>query len=97
VTEVTARLARRIRRDFEPGTADEVLRAMADIPESLPLAEKQSAERLQAAVILGHDGSWASVVRRIATLRRDWRDGLMAAGLANGDWPERLDDELGPS
>jgi hypothetical protein len=96
MTEVTPRLARRIRGDYAPGTGEGVLAAMADIPESLPLAEKQSAERLQAAVVLGHDGSWASVVRRIAILRRDWRDGLMAAGLADGDWPTRLDDELGP-
>jgi hypothetical protein len=97
MSEVTPRLERRIRRDYGPGIADEVLQAMADIPESLPLADQQSAERLQAAVVLGHAGTWESVVRRLGTLRRDWRDGLAAAGLENGDWPRRLDDELGPS
>ena len=70
---------------------------MADIPESLPLAEKQDPERLQAAVVLGHDATLEAVVRRLRTLRQDWRDGLVAAGLAQPDWPRRLDDELGPS
>ena len=26
----------------------------------------------------------------------DWRDVLVAAGLADQDWPDRLDSELGP-
>jgi hypothetical protein len=96
MSEVTPRLARRIRRDYGPGIADEVFEAMADIPEALPLAGKQSSERLQAAVVLGHTGTWESVVRRLTVLRQDWRDGLVAAGLENGDWSRRLDDELGP-
>jgi hypothetical protein len=97
MTEVTPRLARRIRRDYGPRVADEVLRAMSDIPESLPRAEKQDAERLQAAVVLGHAGTWGAVVSRLRLLRRDWRDGLVSAGLAHADWPRRLDEELGPS
>lgn len=28
--------------------------------------------------------------------RLDWRDALVAGGLADEDWPERLDKELGP-
>ena len=29
--------------------------------------------------------------------RIDWRDVLVAAGLAHEDWPERLDTYLGPA
>jgi hypothetical protein len=95
--EVSPRLERRIRRDYEQDTADDVLTALADIPESLPLAEKQDAERLQASVVLGHAATWEAVVRRVVLIRRDWRDSLMASGLAHGNWPERLDEELGPA
>lgn len=95
MAEVTPRLERRVLRDYDPQTAAQVLEALAGIPESLPLAEKQGAERLQASVVLGHDANWAAVTRRLILVRRDWRDGLVAAGLAQPDWPERLDDALG--
>jgi hypothetical protein len=90
------RLWRRILRDYDEENADELRRALADVPEGLPLGEKQDPERMQAAAVLGHDGTWPSVERRLRTLRRDWRDALVAAGLAHGDWPQRLDAELGP-
>jgi len=83
-------------RDYDAGTVAELMRELADVPEGLPLGEKQDAERLQAAVILGHDGTWTSVDRRLRMLRQDWRDALVAAGLAQPDWPERLNVELGP-
>ena len=43
-------------------------------------ASRQDPERLQAA----------------AFILRDWRDGLVWSGLGQPDWPERLNDMLGP-
>ena len=34
--------------------------------------------------------------RALEVARRDWRDVLVAAGFEHEDWPERLDDYLGP-
>jgi hypothetical protein len=96
MAEMSERLRRRILRDYEEGTANELFRMLADVPEGLPLGEKQDPERMQAAAVLGHDGSWPSLERRLRTQRRDWRDALFAAGLAQPDWPELLDVELGP-
>jgi hypothetical protein len=31
------------------------------------------------------------------TAEQDWRDLLVGAGLANGDWPAVLDARLGPA
>jgi hypothetical protein len=96
MAEMSDRLRRRISRDYDEGSAAELYRRLADVPEGLPLGEKQDPERMQAAAVVGHDGSWASVERRIRTLHRDWRDALVAAGLAQPDWRTRLDAELGP-
>ena len=96
MSEVSPRLLRRIRRDHDPATVAWILAELADVPEGLPLGERQDPERMQAALVVGHDGSRERLERRLTTLRRDWRDALMAAGLAQPDWPERLDDELGP-
>ena len=91
----TLRLARRVRTDFG-GHSQAVLAELATIPETLPLADKQDPERLQAAVVLSARGSIERVATSLARARTDWRDALMAGGLANGDWRQRLDRELGP-
>lgn len=91
---VTARVRRRLLADFGPqgdAMADRVARMVA----SAPMAELQDPERLQAAVVLAAEGSLERFERLLAQLMHDWRDLLMSAGLANFDWPARLDAELG--
>ena len=87
------RLEARIRRDFPQATA-EVLERLVSL--RLALAEKQSRERIDAAIVLLADGSLSRLERAVAVAERDWRDVLVAAGLAHGDWTERLDQLLGP-
>lgn len=62
---------------------------------NLPAAEKQSLERIQAAIVLVAAGDAGRLDQAAALAESDWRDVLVAAGLANEDWPARLDDELG--
>lgn len=95
MAEVSERLARRVQADFSAADATRVLESLRSIPETLPLADKQSAERLQTAVVLRARGDHARFGAAMAEARRDWRDLLMGAALAHGDWPERLDEELG--
>jgi hypothetical protein len=94
VVAPTLRLERRIRSDFG-GDADEVLALLTTIPESLPLGERQSAERIQAAVVVGAQSNLTQVRTWLDIARTDWRDALMSAGLAHPDWPHRLDEEFG--
>ena len=46
-------------------------------------------------LVLG-DGDPGRFERAIEITRQDWRDVLVAAGLANGDWPDVLNRTLGP-
>lgn len=56
----------------------------------------EGVERLQAAIVLSAGGSTSRLQEAVALAELDWRDLLVGAGLANEDWPTRLDRELGP-
>lgn len=89
---VTGRLRRRVARQFPPIVAARLIRELATV--SFPMGERQDPERLLAAVVVVSDGDEARFRSAIALGRRDWRDLLVAARLANSDWRERLDIEL---
>ncbi len=92
------RLERRIRRDFpEPGSAHSVLDLLDDMPRTAGHDEDVfRSERIRAAVILLAGGDIGRLRDAIALGATDWRDLLVAAELANADWPDRLDQALGP-
>jgi hypothetical protein len=92
-----SRLERRIQRDFpEPGSANGVLRLLAELPGRAGYGhEMLASERVQAAAVLLADGDLRRLRQALELAAQDWRDLLVAAGLANGDWPQRLNDELG--
>jgi hypothetical protein len=54
-------------------------------------------ERIVAAVLALARGDVARLEDACARAARDWRDVLVWAGFANGDWRERVDAYLGPS
>ncbi|MFE2595414.1 hypothetical protein ACFXCZ_02725 [Streptomyces sp. NPDC059396] len=94
---ISVRLERRIRRDFpRPGSAAEVMRMLDELPDAAGYdAEYFASERVHAAVVLLAAGSsrrFHEAVRRAVT---DWRDLLVAAGLGDESWPDRLQAELG--
>jgi hypothetical protein len=61
------------------------------------MAEKQSLERIQTAIVVVAAGDPDRLMSSATQAERDWRDVLVEAGLGNADWPERLDAELGPA
>jgi hypothetical protein len=88
-----SRLARRVLEDFPaPGSAPEVLRLLAGLAAS---GGMPASERVQAAVVLLADGDFRRLRQALDRAATDWRDVLAAAGLADADWPRRLDAELG--
>jgi len=94
------RLRRRIERDFPgPGSAKGIEDLLANAVESLHLSQWDSdeIERIQAAIVIGGSGDLGQLRGMRDLALQDWRDALVAAGLANEDWPERLDAELGPT
>jgi hypothetical protein len=97
---VTPRLRRRIEHDFpEPGAAGAIEELVVDTVTALDLHgwDANATERIQAAIVLGGGGDLSGVRAMSDLARQDWRDALVASGLADGDWPERLDAELGPA
>lgn len=90
---LTPRLKERIRRDFGPGS-DAVISLLTRYVAGLPNAETQDPERLQAAPVLIAAGDVDALRRALELGLADWRDLLVGAGLANGDWPQVLDREL---
>lgn len=92
MTRPTQRLINRIRRDFAPDDAAEVVSWLAGLTEDS--FGRQDPERIQAALVFAADGDLSRFHQLITLLRLDWRDVLVAGELANGDWPQRLRNEL---
>jgi len=93
VVELTPRLSRRIQRDFLPRTAEQVVGYLTGL--SAEAFGGQDAERVLAAIVLAAEGEWDRFTSLFSLLRLDWRDVLVAGGLADADWPARLEAELG--
>lgn len=92
-----SRLERHVRRDFpEPGSAPEILRLLAELPRQAGYdPEILANERVQAAIVMFANGNIQRFREALDLAAADWRDLLMAAGLAHEDWPSRLDHEFG--
>jgi hypothetical protein len=50
---------------------------------------------VQASVVLWAQGDWGRLEEAADVAQQDWRDALVRAGLADDDWPSRLDVALG--
>ena len=94
MADVSARLARWIAITVPAGSADRVLDALRAVPDVQ--MGRQDAERVHASIVIRTNGDWDEFVKRRALAARDWRDALVAADLAQPDWPARLDAVLGP-
>ena len=92
---VTPRIERYVREHFGPEDAQRVLHALRDW--RISYVEEPPGERLTAAVVLAGDGRRADVEGALQLAEVDWRDLLVAGGLAHGDWPQRLDELMGPA
>jgi hypothetical protein len=92
------RLERRIRHDFPaPGSANGIITALDRLPHEAGYdAEHLRSERIRAAIVLLADGDLSHFREAVELAKTDWRDLLVAAGLAHADWPLRLDEALGP-
>lgn len=99
MTSTPSRLEQRIRRDFpEPGSAHGVLELVSGLPRKAGYdPEMLASERVQAAIVLLAHGDLARLRQALDLAATDWRDLLVAAGLADDDWPARLNRELGPA
>ena len=88
---LTPRIERYVRLHFDD--AELVLAALADW--KISYEEESPEERLTAALVLAAGGSLEGIDAAFELAEQDWRDLLVAGGLAHEDWPELLDLRLG--
>jgi hypothetical protein len=89
---VSPRLTRWVTDAFPSGSCEQVLDELRNLPPDV--VGRQDPERIQAALVLRTGGDWNEFVQMRDLAIRDWRDALVAAGLAHEDWPERLSANL---
>jgi hypothetical protein len=80
---VTATVRQQAQRFFSPTDAEKVIVAFE--ATSLPLIAN-NGERVYLAILLLARGDMERFWRELQQAKTDWRDTLVAAGLANGDW-----------
>jgi hypothetical protein len=91
---ISPRLEARVRRDYPPQATEEVIAFLRTVSDD-HAASRQDPERLQAAAFILLEGD-VSRIPLVKMLVRDWRDSLVWAGLGQSDWPDRLNEMLGP-
>jgi hypothetical protein len=90
---MTPRLDRWIRGHY-PGRGELIVGRLSQL--SVPLQDEPEERILAAIAVLGEaDPRQFEEAVRLAQV--DWRDVLVAAGLADGGFPARLDELLGPA
>jgi len=90
-TNVTPRIARFVEANFDDAAL--VLDALRDW--KISYEDELPGERLTAAVVLFADGSLEGVDEAFALAETDWRDLLVAAGVAHADYEDVLRRRLG--
>ena len=95
-SNISPRLEARIRRDFPPLDTEKVIAFLRTVSE-VHVASRQDPERLQAAAFILLEADVGRIPHVQETLARDWRDLLVWAGLGHSNWPDRLNEILGPS
>jgi hypothetical protein len=97
--ETSARVLARVDADFAPSerpVAVDLIRSVC--LDSWKIAQPTSGrDRLAAAMLILAEGRIEGLQKAVALANRDWRDLLVAAQLAQPDWPERVDAFRGES
>ena len=90
--QVSELVRREIRTRFGSDDAAALELRLETTPLPFLDAENRARERdrVHLGILLASRGDPERFVRHLDMAKRDWRDLLMASGLANGNWPEVL-------
>ena len=86
--KVSRMIEANVRELFSLQDAAVVLAALSEMKVPLPNSEwSTTRDRVQAAILVLSDSRIDRLLKEVAASQVDWRDTLMAAGLAGNDWP----------
>jgi hypothetical protein len=91
---ITPRIERYVRERFTAPDADRALGILRHW--RISYEDEPPTERLTAAAVLAADGTRTGLDGALRLAEADWRDLLVAAGLAHAGWEAVLDDLMGP-
>jgi len=94
-TDISPRLEARVRRDFQPPETEQIIAFLQTVPD-IHTASRQDPERLQTSAFILLEGDLKRIAQVQQIFMRDWRDLLVWAKLGHSDWPDRLNEMLGP-
>ena len=94
---LTRRLLSKVERDFTESDRRGAVHTLerVDLGPWRSTQPPDGRERVLAAVLVLARGDDRRLWGAAREAEQDWRDVLVAAELANGDWPARLDELLG--
>jgi hypothetical protein len=93
--DISPRLQARVHQDYPPQAVEKVITFLRTVPV-VHAASRQDPERLQAAAFILLEGDVRRIPQVAEMLKRDWRDILVWAKLGHSNWPDRLNEMLGP-
>ncbi len=94
---LTPRLHEYVERTYADASVAAVIEGLGELADAGYDPAMMRSERVFAAAVILGDGDLDQFGMAVDLGLTDWRDLLVAAGLADEDWPEVLDDILGPS
>jgi hypothetical protein len=96
---LTRRLATKVGLDFRERDRQVVIHALerVNLGSWLSTQPPDGRERVLAAILVLTRRDPDRLAESIRIAERDWRDALVWGGLGDPDWPERLDELLGPA
>jgi hypothetical protein len=95
VVALSARIIRRIERDFPQDEGATVVQLLEEVVQSVGYGSPIVEERVAAAVVLYSRGDADRFTQAVGYAQQDWRDLLMGVELADGDWAQRINDAFG--
>jgi len=90
--DLSPRIDARVARDFKGRRTAEAAYVLEEI--AVGSTTPEGFERICGAILIIADGDLDRLLRAACDAEMDWRDVLVAAGLAHDDWPARLDAAL---
>ncbi|WP_030259805.1 hypothetical protein [Streptomyces violens] len=92
---LSARIVRHIRKEFPEDQSETVAQLLEEVIEPITEGNVMFQERVAAAAVICSQGDLDEFFAVLEEVRADWRDVLVAAGLADAQWKQLINEKFG--